>query len=124
MDEYVESTTDKHPRMMMTEAYASIPQQVRWYGHNATTKGSHMPFNFALISQLNEASKAADFDAAVGSWMKAMPAWGAANWVMGNHDRSRVGSRYGADRHESLAIMTMMLPGINVIYNVRTFLGL
>lgn len=118
MDEYVSNTTEKHSRIIMTEAYATIKQQVLWYGHNDTTRGSHMPFNFALISDLSKESKAADFKRSIDSWISAMPTWGEANWVMGNHDRSRVGYRYGEDRHESLAIMTMLLPGINVVYYV------
>lgn len=50
-----------------------------------------------------------------------MPTYANANWVLGNHDRPRVAYRYGEERHESLAIMTMMLPGLNVIYYVRYF---
>lgn len=118
MDEYVESTEEKLPRMMMTEAYATIGEQVLWYGANGTTLGSHMPFNFVLIADLNKTSTADQFKTSIDSWIDAMPVWGEANWVMGNHDRSRVGFRYGEDRHESLAIMTMTLPGINVVYYV------
>lgn len=118
LDDFVARSESKVNRMMMTEAYATIPQQVLWYGHNDTTLGSHMPFNFELISNLDRNSKASDFKLAIDNWMDAMPRWGLANWVLGNHDRSRVGSRYGVERHESLAIMTMMLPGINVIYYV------
>lgn len=121
MDEFVASTQDKITRMMMTEAYASVEQQVLWYGYNDTTRGSHMPFNFALISNLHKTSTAGEFKTSIDSWMLAKPHYGIANWVLGNHDRSRIGSRYGEDRHESLAILTMMLPGINVVYYVRYF---
>lgn len=50
--------------------------------------------------------------------MDNMPDYAIANWVLGNHDRPRVAWRYGDERHESLAIMTMMLPGLNVVYYV------
>ena len=123
MDDYAMSI-DNITRFLMTEAYATIPLQIGWYGLNSTIKGSHMPFNFAMISELNQNSKAAEFKQVIDTWIGLTPTWGTPNWVLGNHDRSRVGSRYGADRHEGLAIMTMMLPGINVIYYVRTFLGL
>lgn len=118
MDEFVEASEDKVTRFMMTEAYASIEDQVRWYGYNDTRRGSHMPFNFALISELDRTSTAQDFKDAIDLWIDAMPDYGRANFVLGNHDRPRVGYRYGENRHESLAIMTMMLPGINVIYYV------
>lgn len=105
-------------RFMMTEAYASLENQVRWYG-TEEKRGAHMPFNFALISDLDVNSRAQDFKTAIDSWLGLMPSFGEANWVLGNHDRSRIGFRYGEDRHESLAIMTMLLPGINVVYYVR-----
>lgn len=121
MDKFVEDSETKDTKLMMTEAYASITEQVRWYGKDKDNLGAHWPFNFALIVDLDKESKAVDFTAAVDSWMKAMPSFGQPNWVLGNHDRPRVGYRYGEDRHESLAIMTMMLPGLNVVYYVSIF---
>lgn len=118
MDEFVESEGDNVTRFMMTEAYATIENQVRWYGSSEQRKGAHMPFNFALISNLDVNSTAENFNDAVNLWLNAMPDYGRANWVLGNHDKPRVGYRYGEDRHESLAIMTMMLPGLNVVYYV------
>lgn len=106
-------------KFMMTEAYAEIENQIRWYG-NETVPGSHMPFNFALISDLDADSKAQDFQNAVQRWYSRLPtSIGAeANWVLGNHDRPRIGYRYSEQRHESLVMMTMLLPGINVVYYV------
>ncbi|CRL00644.1 CLUMA_CG013904, isoform A [Clunio marinus] len=117
MDEFVANSEDKVTRILMTEAYATVEQQALWYGESETILGSHMPFNFQLITKLDKDSNANEFKEAIDEWMNAMPDYGVANWVMGNHDRSRVGSRYGAERQDSLAIMTMALPGINVIYN-------
>lgn len=102
---------------MMTEAYATIDNQIRWYG-TEERRGAHMPFNFALISDLDRDSTASDFKGAIDGWLDRVPDFGEANWVLGNHDRSRIGFRYGEDRHESLAIMSMLLPGINVVYYV------
>lgn len=115
MDDFVKEKNDNITRVMMTEAYASLDETIKWYG-NASHSGSHMPFNFALISGLEKSSNANAFNTSVNSWLEAMPNNTVANWVMGNHDRSRVGSRYGEERHEGLAIMTMALPGINVVY--------
>lgn len=122
MDEYaIEHKMDR--KFMMTEAYADIDLQIKWYG-TKEVPGSHMPFNFALISNLNNESKAQDFQDAVQSWYSRVPTEIAAeaNWVLGNHDRPRIGYRYGEDRHESLVMMTMLLPGINVVYYVSCFL--
>lgn len=101
----------------MTEAYASLDNTMRWFG-TEQRRGSHMPFNFALIADLNRNSPAADFKTAIDNWMTSVPSFGEPNWVLGNHDRSRIGFRYGENRHESLAIMTMLLPGMNVVYYV------
>lgn len=117
MDEF-SKTKDNITRLMMTEAYATIPQQVLWYGNlDGTKRGGHIPFNFLLITELNTQSDAAKFKTAIDTWMDAMPDYANANWVLGNHDRSRVASRYGSERAEGLAIMTMMLPGVNIVYN-------
>jgi hypothetical protein len=37
---------------------------------------------------------------------------------LGNHDNSRVGSRYGADRIDALNTILLTLPGAGVTYNV------
>lgn len=37
---------------------------------------------------------------------------------MGNHDKSRVGSRLGTDRIDLTNILLMTLPGVSVSYNV------
>lgn len=109
---------DNITRLMMTEAYATIEQQVLWYGTpEGDKRGGHIPFNFMLITNLDAQSNAGKFKESIDTWVKAMPSYGEPNWVLGNHDRSRVASRYGKDRQEGLVIMTMMLPGVNVIYN-------
>lgn len=118
MDEYSKTATKKYTRLMMTEAYASIDEQVKWYGANETYQGGHWPFNFALIVDLDKNSKAEAFHKATTTWIDKMPTYAMANWVLGNHDRPRFGYRYGEDRHESMAIMSMGLPGNNVIYYV------
>lgn len=70
----------------MTEAYAPLELQVRWYGSaDGKEKGAHMPFNFALITDLNEKSNATDFQKACQKWDSAKPAYGINNWVLGNH---------------------------------------
>lgn len=49
-----------------------------------------------------------------------MPATATANWVLGNHDKPRVASRYGPERHDVLLTIQMTLPGVAVTYNVIT----
>jgi alpha-glucosidase len=88
-----------------------------WYQNaDGSKKGSHIPFNFAMIMSLTKDSKAVDFKNTIDEWLTHMPEGANANWVLGNHDRPRLASRYGEDRADSMAIMEMLLPGIAVVY--------
>lgn len=104
----------------MSDTYGTVAQMIRWHGTNDKTLGSHIPLNFALLSRLDKDSSAAEMKNDFEDMKDLMPAWGETNWVLGNHDTPRVGYRYGENRHESLAIMTMMLPGPNTIYYVSS----
>ncbi|XP_058449982.1 maltase 2-like [Malaya genurostris] len=104
-------------RIMMTEAYANITFTMRYYrSADGTRSGSHMPFNFLLITDLNAASSAQDFVFTINKWLTYMPRDQDANWVIGNHDQSRVGSRYGTERIDAINVLLMTLPGIAVTY--------
>lgn len=118
MDNFTDASDDKQTRLLMTEAYASIAQQVRWYGTDEEFHGAHWPSNMIFVSKLDQDSTAHDFKNATADWMDAIPPWGKPNWALGNHDNSRVAFRYDKQRAESLAIMSLMLPGPNIIYYV------
>lgn len=106
-------------RIMMTEAWANISFTMKYYeSDDGLRKGSHMPFNFLLITDLDEHSSAQDFVHTVNKWMSFMPAGNTANWVLGNHDKARVGSRYGYQRIDSINAMLLTLPGAGITYNV------
>ncbi|CAO1372653.1 unnamed protein product [Diamesa tonsa] len=105
-------------RIMMTEAYANITYTMKYYeSDDGKRKGSHLPFNFLLISDLNKDSTAQDFVHTISKWMNFMPAGETANWVLGNHDKPRFGSRYGTKRIDGLLTLLMTLPGVAVTYN-------
>lgn len=127
---------------MMTEAYANLTFTMRYYqSDDGTRKGSHIPFNFLMISDLNKGSSANDFVHTISKWLNYMPAGETANWVvrmkchyiksntiiflqLGNHDNSRVGSRYGSERIDALNALLLTLPGAGVTYNVRKYFNL
>ena len=54
--------------------------------------GAHLPFNFALVTLPWDAARSAR---AVATYEAALPADAWPNWVLGNHDQSRVASRVG-----------------------------
>lgn len=75
-------------------------------------------FNFGFIERLNGDDNAYRFRDVIEGWVNAMPPAATANWVLGNHDKPRVASRYGPDRHDVLLTIQMTLPGVAVTYNV------
>ncbi|XP_063702265.1 maltase A1-like [Culicoides brevitarsis] len=107
------------PRLIMTEAYTDkFEDTFKWFGNAEKGRiGAHMAFNFVLVSGLNAHSTAFDFVEKISQWIEAVPKGAQPNWVLGNHDQSRVASRYGKDLAEALAVLEMTLPGIAVIYN-------
>lgn len=75
-------------RLMMTEAYTTIPNTMRYYGRVENGKiiryGAQMPFNFQLILHTGATSKATDYKRTVENWLNAMPKGNRihANWVV------------------------------------------
>ncbi|XP_062563069.1 maltase A3-like [Armigeres subalbatus] len=103
-------------RVLMTEGYTSLEELRKYYVSAAGRLGSHMPFNFGMINDLKIDSTADDFVEVVQSWMNIVPTGHAANWVMGNHDRPRVGTRFGQSRIDAMNMIILSLPGATVTY--------
>ncbi|XP_053697377.1 probable maltase [Sabethes cyaneus] len=113
LEEY--SARDNNTRIMMTEAYTSLPKVIEFFG-NKTADGAQIPFNFQLITNLNQNSSAADFAKYVNIWLKALPKGRRSNWVLGNHDNGRIGSRLGKNKIDLYNIALQTLPDIAVTY--------
>ena len=105
------------PRIIMTEAYATLEDTIRFYGAE-NRPIAHFPFNFGMIEHLDKDSTAQQFKNVIDEWLTAMPAGATANWVLGNHDKPRFASRYGVERIDGMQMMLMVLPGVAVTYNV------
>ena len=79
-------------RVLIGEASLPIEQLMAYYGDE--TPGFHLPFNFHLIKTPWEphviAALIEQYEGALAGGMDRWP-----NWVLGNHDRSRVASRIG-----------------------------
>lgn len=95
---------------------ATLNELIRYYGENAD--GLMLPFNFAPIemTRYNRTPTAEQlrdyinrYDAATGSQRQP-------NWVFGNHDMPRVGSRVGLEKMRLYAMMQLTLRGTPFIY--------
>ena len=115
----MENSNSGSSKILVTDTFDSVnTRTAQWYGEDEETPASNVPMNFALISKLNKDSNAFDFKNVFDDMFDAMPWWGEPNSVLGNHDNSRIDFRFGEGRHESLAILSLMMPGPNVIFYV------
>ncbi|XP_034106725.1 maltase A3 [Drosophila albomicans] len=102
-------------RILMVETWSPIEIVMHYYG-NETAEGAQIPFNFQLISNLYYDSDAYHYEYLINNWLSLMPSGKSANWVIGNHDKNRVGSRFGADRVDLFNILLLTLPGCSITY--------
>uniref|UniRef100_A0A1I8QES5 alpha-glucosidase n=1 Tax=Stomoxys calcitrans TaxID=35570 RepID=A0A1I8QES5_STOCA len=116
----LEDYTERHggpARIMMSEAYADVKLIMEYYENDKGIKGPHFPFNFFMLSDLNDKSDARDYVFTIQKWLAYMPRNHTANWVMGNHDNPRTASRLGAASVDAINMLVMTLPGVAVTYN-------
>jgi alpha-glucosidase len=98
-------------RVLIGEAYLPIDRLMAYYGVNLT--GFQLPFNFHLISTRWEPAAIAGM---IEAYEKALPPGAWPNWVLGNHDRSRVATRIGKDQARVAAMLLLTLRGTPTIY--------
>jgi alpha-glucosidase len=106
--------TDQYQdRVLIGEASLPIEQLMAYYGDE--TPGFHLPFNFHLIKTPWEPQAIAalieEYECALGGGHERWP-----NWVLGNHDRSRVASRVGQAQARVAAMLLLTLRGTPTIY--------
>jgi alpha-glucosidase len=98
-------------RVLIGEAYLPIDRLVAYYGVDLT--GFHLPFNFHLIATpWNPIAIAA----LIQAYEAALPDGAWPNWVLGNHDRSRLASRIGRAQARIAAMLLLTLRGTPTIY--------
>jgi alpha-glucosidase len=98
-------------KVMITEAYLPMERIVRYYGEEGT--GAHLPFNFQLIELPWDAHEIAR---AIEAYEEELPPWAWPNWVLGNHDRSRVATRVGDAQARVAAMLLLTLRGTPTLY--------
>jgi alpha-glucosidase len=98
-------------KVMIGEAYLPIDRLMAYYGVDLT--GFQLPFNFHLMSTPWTPTAVA---ALIQAYERALPKGGWPNWVLGNHDRSRVASRLGCEQARVAAMLLLTLRGTPTIY--------
>ncbi|XP_024938936.1 uncharacterized protein LOC107265869 [Cephus cinctus] len=114
LDSYA-ARTDNVTRLQIVESSSTLDKVIPYQG-NGTHKGAHLSFNFGLILNVTQASGASVFINEITSWLNSIPRNSTANWVLGNHDQSRVASRFGINRADGLNMLSLLLPGVAFTY--------
>ncbi len=97
-------------RVMLGEIYLPIDRLVRYY---KAGRGVHLPLNFHLIGAEWTPSALAEL---IVGYEAALPNGAWPNWVMGNHDRSRIAQRLGPRHARLAAVLLMTLRGTPTLY--------
>lgn len=98
-------------RVLIGEAYLPIDRLMAYYGVDLS--GFHLPFNFHLLSTPWHPVAVATL---IEAYEAALPQGGWPNWVLGNHDRSRVASRLGGEQARVAAMLLLTLRGTPTLY--------
>jgi alpha-glucosidase len=102
---------DQPERVLIGELWLPIERLVAYYGFDGN--GLHLPFNFHLILT---AWQARQIGALVEQYEAALPPGAWPNWVLGNHDRSRIASRVGPEQARVAAMLLLTLRGTPTLY--------
>src|SRR5882724_265925 len=98
-------------RVLIGEIYLPLERLVAYYGKDLA--GTHLPFNFALLSAPWNARA---IEKIIAEYEAALPQGAWPNWVLGNHDRPRVASRVGQDQVRVAAMLLLTLRGTPTLY--------
>jgi alpha-glucosidase len=103
---------DEFPdRVLIGEIYLPIERLVAYYGTDLS--GTHLPFNFQLIQTPWNARA---IKALIDAYEGALPKGGWPNWVLGNHDKSRIAARVGRAQARVAAMLLLTLRGTPTMY--------
>lgn len=84
-----------------------------WAGYYGDGDGLDMPFNFALLKAGWDARRLREVIAATE---RVVPGWGWPNYVLGNHDETRLASRIGPEAARAAAVLLLTLRGTPTLY--------
>jgi alpha-glucosidase len=98
-------------RVLIGEIYLPINQLVTYYG--ADLNGAQLPFNFQLLESSWNAEGIAEI---IQKYEAALPPGAWPNWVLGNHDKSRLATRIGEHQARVAAMMLLTLRGTPTVY--------
>jgi glycosidase len=103
--------TEQGERLLIGEIYLPVDRLMDYYGR--AQAGVQLPFNFQLIDAPWQAPALATL---IANYEAALPPGGWPNWVLGNHDRSRIASKRGEAQARNAAMLLLTLRGTPTLY--------
>ena len=113
-------------RVLIGEIYLPLDRLVRYYGTpqrasalagdpglGPQLSGANLPFNFQLIQTRWAADAVADV---IRTYEGLLPTGAWPNYVLGNHDQSRLATRIGAQQARAAAMLLLTLRGTPTMY--------
>jgi alpha-glucosidase len=105
-------------RVLIGEIYLPLKELVKYYGAVSETTephltGANLPFNFHLILSAWNAGAIAEV---IRKYEAVLPAGAWPNYVLGNHDQSRLATRVGALQARAAAMLLLTLRGTPTMY--------
>src|ERR1700692_4819220 len=100
-----------HERVLIGEIYLPVEQLMNYYGIGL--KGANLPFNFLLLQSAWSADAMAQI---ISEYYSALPTGAWPNWVLGNHDNTRIATRIGSRQAWTAAMLLLTLPGTLTMY--------
>ncbi len=108
----LDAYSEPQPRFSLGEVH--IFEWDKWAGYyGARLDELHMPFNFQLLGVRWEAQS---IRRSVGSLEAALPPGAWPNYVLGNHDETRLASRLGLQGARQAAMLLLTLRGTPTLY--------
>jgi alpha-glucosidase len=96
---------------LIGEAWLPFERLMAYYGDKLDC--FHLPFNFHLIGTRWDARALGTL---IAEYEALLPSGAWPNWVLGNHDRSRIASRVGAAQARVAAVLLCTLRGTPTLY--------
>ncbi len=112
MQEMRALTENYGQRVLIGELYLPVERLMPYYGEQLDE--IHLPFNFQFVNL--PTWEARTIRQAVEGYEAALPEGAWPNWVLGNHDRSRIATRVGREQARLTQMLLLTLRGTPTCY--------
>jgi alpha-glucosidase len=99
-------------RVLIGELYLPLERLMPYYGEQLDE--IHLPFNFQFVTM--PTWEASTIRQAVEDYEAALPQGSWPNWVLGNHDRTRIATRVGPEQARLAQMLLLTLRGTPTLY--------